>query len=262
MAWSDWLESDAYKDYVANTETAKSDWENSTNPTPSYIDVVPSDTRGDGTSPAPSYVPVVQSDTKGNDPTLLASLAKLFGYDTSQSLLDNLPNLLKNRATWGITGALLAGLTKDRGAIGGSNAPAWQRPSHVPKATVNQGRYGPYMTYEQPTYAADGGLMHAYKDGGTVAMEDGGFVMTKRAVDGAGGPQGIRRLVPGARMIGGPPDPTGRKDLTPAYIQGPHGRAPAAVSRGEAYVPKRHVDANGGPDRMHQMMKALERSKR
>lgn len=108
-------------------------------------------------------------------------------------------------------------------------------------------------------YAAEGGLMRAYAQGGTVQMEDGGFVMTKKAVDGAGGPQGIARLVPGARMIGGPPDPTGKRDLTPAVINGPHGQTPAKVSRGEAYVPKRAVDENGGSQRMYALMNSLQR---
>lgn len=108
-------------------------------------------------------------------------------------------------------------------------------------------------------YAAEGGLMRAYAQGGTVQMEDGGFVMTKRAVDGAGGPQGIARLVPGARMIGGPPDPTGKRDLTPAVINGPRGQTPARVSRGEAYVPKAAVDSNGGSKALYALMNGLQR---
>lgn len=108
-------------------------------------------------------------------------------------------------------------------------------------------------------YAAEGGLMRAYARGGTVQMEDGGFVMTKKAVDGAGGPQGIAHLVPGARMIGGPPDPTGKRDLTPAVINGPHGQTPAKVSRGEAYVPKAAVDSNGGSKALYALMNSLQR---
>ena len=108
-------------------------------------------------------------------------------------------------------------------------------------------------------YAANGGLMQAYAQGGRVQMEDGGFVMTKKAVDGAGGPRGLASLVPGARMIGGPPDPTGRKDLTPAVINGRNGQTPAKVSRGEAYVPKRVVDENGGAKQMYALMNSLQR---
>lgn len=103
-------------------------------------------------------------------------------------------------------------------------------------------------------YAAEGGLMHAYANGGKVHMEDGGFVMTKKAVDGAGGPQGIQQLVPGARMIGGPPDPTGKRDRTPAVIHGPNGTTPAKVSRGEAYVPPGH-----DTKKLYALMHSLER---
>lgn len=120
--------------------------------------------------------------------------------------------------------------------------------------TMTQGAYGPIARY-----AANGGIMHAYANGGTVQMEDGGFVMTKKAVDGAGGPRGIAQLVPGARMIGGPPDPTGKRDLTPAVINGPHGQTPAKVSRGEAYIPKAVVQANGGSKAMYDKMHALQR---
>jgi hypothetical protein len=74
-----------------------------------------------------------------------------------------------------------------------------------------------------------------FAHGGAVQMEDGGFVMTKRAVDGAGGPQGIQQLVPGARMIRGPGH--GTSDSIPAVINGRNGQTPARLSNGEAYVP-------------------------
>ena len=121
--------------------------------------------------------------------------------------------------------------------------------------TMVLGKYGPIAQY-----AAQGGIMHAYANGGKVQMEDGGFVMTKKAVDGAGGPQGIAQLLPGARMIGGPPDPTGRRDLTAAVIHGPNGSTPAKVSRGEAYVPKAVVEDHGGADKMYALMNSLQRS--
>ena len=55
-------------------------------------------------------------------------------------------------------------------------------------------------------------------------------------------------------MIGGPPDPTGRKDRTPAYIQGPNGRTPARVSNGEAYMPP-----GNDTRQLYALMRALER---
>lgn len=75
----------------------------------------------------------------------------------------------------------------------------------------------------------------SFARGGIVQMEDGGFVMTKRAVDGAGGPPGIRSLLPDARMIRGPG--TGTSDSIPAVINGRNGKTPARLSNGEAYVP-------------------------
>jgi hypothetical protein len=96
-----------------------------------------------------------------------------------------------------------------------------------------------------------------YAHGGRVQMEDGGFVMTKRAVDGAGGPQGIQQLVPGARMIRGPG--TGTSDDIPAVINGRNGQTPARLSNGEAYVPKPFVDRIGGARRMYALMNKLQR---
>jgi hypothetical protein len=92
-----------------------------------------------------------------------------------------------------------------------------------------------------------------YAQGGPVRMEDGGFVMTKRAVDGAGGPRGIQQLVPGARMIKGPGH--GTSDSIPAYIQGRNGRTPARLSNGEAYVPP-----GRDTDKLYALMKSLERN--
>ena len=116
----------------------------------------------------------------------------------------------------------------------------------VPKTV--QGKYGPLVTY-----AAQGGLMQAYANGGKVQMEDGGFVMTKKAVDGAGGPRGIQSLIPGARPIRGPG--TGTSDSIPATIRGRNGVTPAKVSNGEAYVPPGY-DTKG----LYALMHRLERN--
>lgn len=110
-------------------------------------------------------------------------------------------------------------------------------------------------------YAANGGLMQAYASGGVTGthqsplhMEDGGFVMTKKAVDGAGGPRGISQLLPGARPIFGPG--TGTSDDIPATIAG---TTPARVSNGEAYVPKAVVDQAGGASALYALMDRLQR---
>lgn len=157
-----------------------------------------------------------------------------------------------DRGIMAILAALAAASDRQRASGGGTNQ-AYAGPTPANR-TMTQGKYGPIARY-----AANGGLMQAYAQGGQVQMEDGGFVMTKKAVDGAGGPRGLASLVPGARMIGGPPDPTGRKDLTPAVIHGPNGQTPAKVSRGEAYVPKRVVDDNGGAKEMYALMNSLQR---
>jgi PPE-repeat protein len=157
-----------------------------------------------------------------------------------------------NQGIMAILAAIAAAADRQR-AGGGGTRMAYAGPTPVTR-TMTQGKYGPIARY-----AANGGLMQAYAQGGQVQMEDGGFVMTKKAVDGAGGPRGLASLVPGARMIGGPSDPTGRKDLTPAVIHGPNGQTPAKVSRGEAYVPKRVVNQNGGSQEMYALMNSLQR---
>lgn len=119
----------------------------------------------------------------------------------------------------------------------------------------NLGKYGDIQRY-----AAQGGLMQAYAQGGSVRpfpMQDGGFVMTKRAVDGAGGPRGIAQLLPNARMIRGPG--TGTSDSIPATIQGRNGVSPAKVSNGESYVPPEGVEQAGGARALYNLMNNLQR---
>lgn len=148
--------------------------------------------------------------------------------------------------------ALLAALAsyKDRARpSGGGTRMAYAGPSQLQRQIV-QGRYGPIAQY-----AAQGGIMHAYAQGGSVRpfpMQDGGFVLTADAVRGAGGPQGMRQHVPEARLIRGPGH--GTSDSIPAYIQGPSGRTPAKVSNGEMYVPPGR-DTRG----LYALMRAMER---
>ena len=185
------------------------------------------------------------------------------GYTTVTDYLSRLRNVFKGAGTkaanfatsgQGIMALLSAIMTmRDRapktgGGVGTSYA------GYKPLQRTMQGNIA--------RYAAQGGIMHAYAQGGAVRpfpMQDGGFVFTKRAVDGAGGPEGIAQLVPGARMIGGPPDPTGKRDLTLAVINGPHGQTPAKVSRGEAYVDPKDVKRRGGAPAMYALMRAMER---
>jgi hypothetical protein len=182
-------------------------------------------------------------------------LNSLKGYGAvgsgASGLLGGLGSLLGSKAGMAGLLALLSAMDRQK-ATGGGAAQAYAGPSRIPQRTIVQGKYGPIAQY-----AATGGLMHAYAGGGPIQMEDGGFVMTKRAVDGAGGPQGIRQLIPDARMIRGPG--TGTSDSIPAVINSPKGQTPAALSNGEAYVPKDIVERLGGAKRMYDMMHKLQR---
>lgn len=148
--------------------------------------------------------------------------------------------------------ALLAALAsyKDRARpSGGGTTMAYAGPKPIQR-TMTQGAYGPIARY-----AAQGGIMHAYAQGGAVRpfpMQDGGFVLTADAVKGAGGFDGMRQRVPEAKPIVGPGH--GTSDSIPAYIQGPNGTTPAKVSNGEMYVPPGR-DTRG----LYALMRAMER---
>lgn len=165
----------------------------------------------------------------GSDVTKL--LNSLKGAGGLKDVLGGVGNFFTSKT--GLAGllALLSYLDRQKPTqSGGGTTKAYAGPSKPLTATTVQGKYGPLVQY-----AANGGLMQAYANGGKVQMEDGGFVMTKKAVDGAGGPQGLTQLLPDARMIRGPG--TGTSDDIPAVINGRNGQTPARLSNGEAYVP-------------------------
>lgn len=163
--------------------------------------------------------------------------------------------LVSPRGLAGLLGLLAGRLQPTRPESGGVKLNL--SPSKVTRKNV-PGKYGPVSLVE---YAANGGLMQAYAHGGTVTgtkqnpmeMEDGGFVLTAKAVK-AGTPQGIRQLLPQAQLIRGPG--TGTSDHIPATIAG---RTPARVSNGEMYVPKAQVDAAGGAPALYALMHQLQR---
>ena len=163
--------------------------------------------------------------------------------------------LMSPRGLAGLLGLLAGGLQPTAKERGGVNLNL--SPSKVTRKTT-PGRYGPVSLVE---YAANGGLMQAYANGGAITgtkqnpmeMEDGGFVLTAKAVK-AGTPQGIQQLLPQARLIRGPG--TGTSDHIPATIAG---RTPARVSNGEMYVPKAQVDAAGGAPALYALMHQLQR---
>ena len=93
-------------------------------------------------------------------------------------------------------------------------------------------------------------------------MQSGGFVMTNKAVKGAGkGDEndGLRTLQKhlGAKPIRGKGH--GTSDSIPAKIDG---KQPARVSNGEAYVPPEKVKKAGGSRKMYEVMRKLEANRR
>lgn len=185
------------------------------------------------------------------------------GYDSSSNWLDKLLGGIRgiggglggkamdfatSRAGMAGLAALLSYLDRQKPTGGGVGAAyAGYKPL---TRTVEQSKYGPIARH-----AAQGGLMQAYAQGGEVRpfpMQDGGFVMTKRAVDGAGGEGGMKQHVPEAVPIRGPGH--GTSDSIHATIQGKHGVTPAKVSNGEMYIPPGRSTQG-----LYALMKSLER---
>ena len=206
--------------------------------------------------PDPTDLQNLPGHISGPDPVDLQNLpAKLpsFSWDKLLGGLKNVGGKALDFAQtpqgiMAILAALLAQRDRPR-ASGGGTAMAYAGPKQMQRTMV-QGKYGPIAQY-----AAQGGIMHAYAQGGAVnpfPMQDGGFVMTKRAVDGAGGPEGMRQRIPEAVPIRGPGH--GTSDSIPAFIQGSQGVTPAKVSNGEMYVPPGR-NTKG----LYALMQAMER---
>lgn len=100
-----------------------------------------------------------------------------------------------------------------------------------------------------------------FKTGGSVpTLEEGGFVLTKKAVDGLGGGdnkrgQQVAKKNLGAKPIRGPG--TGTSDSIRTSIAG---KQPALVSNGEAYVPEKKVKQNGGAKAFYELMARAEKA--
>ena len=187
------------------------------------------------------------------------SYGEVFRPPTTSANTNWLSKLLKAGKTLGGKAADFA--TTDRGLMAILAAMASYADRQRPSGGGTTQAYAGYKPLQRTMqgniarYAAQGGIMHAYAQGGSVRpfpMQDGGFVMTKRAVDGAGGPQGMQQRIPEAVPIRGPGH--GTSDSIPAYIQGANGRTPAKVSNGEMYVPPGR-DTRG----LYALMRAMER---
>jgi hypothetical protein len=98
------------------------------------------------------------------------------------------------------------------------------------------------------------------KDGGSVpTLEDGGFVLTKKAVDGIGGGSNKKGQKVASKGLGALPikgKGTGTSDSIKTSIDG---KIPARVSNGEAYIPKRNVKKAGGANKLYALMRNAER---
>jgi hypothetical protein len=107
----------------------------------------------------------------------------------------------------------------------------------------------------QPVYS-DG-----YATGGSVPqLEDGGFVLTKKAVDGLGRGSNKKGQANAQRGLGAIPirgRGTGTSDSIKTSIEG---KRPALVSNGEAYVPKKQVAKKGGAKAFYALMKQAEKA--
>jgi len=96
--------------------------------------------------------------------------------------------------------------------------------------------------------------------GGSVPMlEDGGFVLTKKAVDGLGGGKNDRGQVMASRGLGALPIKGKGHGTSDSIATTIDGKVPARVSNGEAYVPKNAVKRAGGADKLYALMKKAER---
>jgi hypothetical protein len=105
--------------------------------------------------------------------------------------------------------------------------------------------------------------MGGFRTGGSVpTLEEGGFVLTKKAVDGLGGGSNKRGQKVAARGLGAVPikgPGTGTSDSIPTTIAG---KQRALVSNGEAYVPAKKVKQNGGAKAFYALMARAEKAAR
>jgi hypothetical protein len=113
--------------------------------------------------------------------------------------------------------------------------------------------------------SSSGGLPALAKGGSVPMLEDGGFVLTKKAVDGLGrgnnkkgqrvASAGLGAIpIKGAGAKRGPK--AGVDDKIKTSIEG---KRPALVSNGEAYVPKKQVAKKGGAKAFYALMDKAEK---
>jgi hypothetical protein len=114
--------------------------------------------------------------------------------------------------------------------------------------------------YVEKSKSGGFGGLFGFSEGGSVPMlENGGFVLTKKAVDGLGKGDNKKGQQVASAGLGAIPirgKGTGTSDSIKTSIDG---KRPARVSNGEAYVPKKQVAKHGGAKKFYALMKKAER---
>lgn len=115
-----------------------------------------------------------------------------------------------------------------------------------------------YTGNGEPIYAKN---PNSFNKGGSVPqLEDGGFVLTKKAVDGLGRGSNKKGQKVASRGLGAIPikgPGTGTSDSIKTSIDG---KRPALISNGEAYVPKKQVAKKGGAKAFYALMRKAEKA--
>jgi hypothetical protein len=139
----------------------------------------------------------------------------------------------------------------------------------TPNTVVGYTRSGEPIYQNDPMrHSIIGGFGEAvgmFAKGGVPMLEDGGFVLTKKAVDGLGKGSNKKGQKAASRGLGAIPikgagakrgPKAGVDDKIKTSIEG---KRPALVSNGEAYVPKKQVAKRGGAKAFYALMKKAER---
>jgi hypothetical protein len=99
-----------------------------------------------------------------------------------------------------------------------------------------------------------------FQYGGSVPqLEDGGFVLTKKAVDGIGNGDNTQGQTAAAMGLGAIPIKGPGHGTSDSIKTSIDNKVPALVSNGEAYVPRRNVQKAGGAKQLYALMRKAER---
>ncbi len=120
-----------------------------------------------------------------------------------------------------------------------------------------QGKPGDLSGYDYDPMTRS--MVKMAKGGSVPTLEDGGFVLTKKAVDGLGKGDNARGQRAASMGLGALPikgKGHGTSDSIKTTIDG---KVPARVSNGEAYIPRKKVQQAGGAKKLYALMKKAER---